>query len=529
MGKVKRLVLIIAATISLVFTPVAAQASFTLLQCDGTGKAVAGTALFNADPANDPAEGRGQCQYANRPAIQHVFSLIICKFVTILNIIMNDMYCGIHYYLINIVAALLTLYITIYGAQILMGSAQLSTRDAVIRMLKVSFIYVFATQSQYGISFIFRFFIGFINDAGYAILKVLQTKITSTGDGVCDFIGLQSNDYMSMYEYLDYLVCHSLIGPASEANTKVQGFMLAMIVTLPPMTMLFQWWIMTTIKTLVRTLVTFLKALAGIAFLTTLSPVFLGFFLFESTTYLFNNWLRYLTAFAVQIVLVVSIVVFWVMTIDQFVGFFNDLSKMIYPYEQVHCIGGVCKPSNGWAVCEGKYTVDTDGFPRAECAPPKRVAKTPDWTGYVRSKDCEKGARAKAFDATPPKCTEDVSVTPKIVTCEPPANEHWQCDNEDLFPPARVVNQGEFLYYIFFHIFTLLLISYCFSVLLEKTSDIARSLSGADFGPKLIPGFGNSLGSAKGFKAPGFAGPGAAPGSSTKNLGLNFHKMVGNR
>jgi type IV secretory pathway VirB6-like protein len=529
MGNLRQWIALLVMAAGLALTPAAAHA-FAPLECDATGRAVAGTSLFNADKAEHIANRRGVCQYEDLPPIQHIFSLVICRFVQILNIIMNDMYCGIHFYLNGIVKALLTLYLTVYGAQILMGTAQLSTRDSIIRMLKLCFVYVFAADSAWGISFIFRFFMGFIHDANMAVMNVLGGRIAPQNDGLCEYLGLDNDDVMSMYSYMDYLVCHSLVGPASEANTRVQGLMLALALTAAPVTLLFQWWVMTTLKTLVRTIVTFLKAFAGVAFLTTISPVFLGFFLFQSTAYLFENWLRYIIAFSVQIVITLSIVVFWILTIDHFVGFFNQLSDVIYPYTPAKTVGADTVPARGWGICPGKFGTDEDGLPTVVCMAPKHSSPTPDTTGYAPPPaTCRNGGHGGAFDANPPECKTDASTTPPTVTCKPPKNPHWYCDAMDVMPPVRIINQGEFLYFVCYHLFTLLLISYCFSVLLEKTSDIARSLSGTSSAPSLVPGFGNNLGNANGFKAPAFAGSDSPIGAATKNLGLDFHKMVSPR
>jgi hypothetical protein len=186
------------------------------------------------------------------------------------------------------------------------------------------------------------------------------------------------------------------------------------------------------------------------------------------------------------------------MTIDQFVAFFEDLSKMIFPYVPVHTVGSVYNPSNGWAVCPGVYDTDTHGMPTAKCRP--------------------------GFDANPPVCAPDSTGT--LVCSTPAAN--WIQDSKELIPPGEIVSQGEFIYFIFFHLISLLLISYCFSILLEKTADLARSLSAAPNDVPLVPGFGGGIGSVNGFKAPGFASSGSA-GAATKNLGENLHKMLGNR
>ena len=481
--------------VALVFTPTAANA-FALLQCDGNGSAIDGTTLFDADTTNHT----GECVYSNQPVVQHVFSTVICNFVIILNQIMDSMYCGMHYYLLGTISALLTLYVTVYGAQILMGTAQLSTRDALTRLLKLSFIYVFATQSAYGISLIFNFFMGFIADASAAVLNSLSDNVGAQSDGVCSFYGLDGSNVMTMYSFLDYLVCHAILGPASTANAKVQGLFLAMIFLLAPMTLMFQWWLMTTIKTMVLTLVAFLKAVAVIAFLVTLSPVFLGFFLFQSTAYIFENWLRYLIAFSVQVVIILAMVVFWVMTINQFVGFFNELSELIYPYDPVEIEGGVFRQATGWAICPPQYSIDATGEPTAACSSGFN-AYAPNW--------CPIHSR----------CTPDEYNN----TLE----RYWR-DQKKLLPPGAIIAQGEFLYYIFYHLITLLLISYAFSVLLNKSDEIATSLAGQSSAPALVPGWGNNIGNANSFKAPSLAK--AQPGDKgASKLATDFHKLVGKR
>jgi hypothetical protein len=54
-------------------------------------------------------------------------------------------------------------------------------------------------------------------------------------------------------------------------------------------------------------------------------------------------------------------------------------------------------------------------------------------------------------------------------------------------------------------------------------------LSGAPSELKLVPGFGNNIGNLNSFKAPAFAGKTSPPGTATKNLGLDFHKLTAKR
>jgi len=59
------------------------------------------------------------------------------QFVVILNIVLGHLYCGLQFSLETTLAALLTLYVAVFGVQILMGTAQLSSGDIMVRLLKM--------------------------------------------------------------------------------------------------------------------------------------------------------------------------------------------------------------------------------------------------------------------------------------------------------------------------------------------------------------------------------------------------------
>src|SRR5438105_195314 len=94
--------LVIVAALSLILMPCPAYAQ--ILSCNA-GAPVAGTQLFQA---NDTAY-TGACVYENQPPLQHLFSHVICRFVIILDQILDQVYCGIQKSIIYTLQVLLTL------------------------------------------------------------------------------------------------------------------------------------------------------------------------------------------------------------------------------------------------------------------------------------------------------------------------------------------------------------------------------------------------------------------------------------
>jgi|GEM_PF-5212693 len=490
---IRQYTFLVAAVVSLIFAPTAAHA-FTLLQCNPADGTVLTGTLFNEDAG---ASG-SSCKYSSEPIIEHVFTQIICNFTIIVNQIMGQMYCGLQFALIDTIKILLIIYVAVYGAQMLIGTAQLNAKDGIIRLIKLGVVWSIASNAAYGISFIFEFFMSFIATASKAVINTLAFAVPVEDDGVCANIPVDGSDLLTLYDFLDYMVCHALVGPAASANTKVLGFFMAMIWTLFPMYTVAVWWFTTTFKTLVRTVIGFLKCLATIAFLVTLSPIFLSFMLFKVTSHLFENWLRFMIAFSVQVIIVFGIIVCWILVVYQFIGFFNDLSDLIFPYVPTNVPGPVYAPANGYAICPPIYGTNGYGEPTAVCP--------------------------SGFDANPPPC-DDMGI------CSAPTNPNWEQHAKALIAPAEVINQAHFLYYVFFHLITLLLITYAFSVLLEKADEIAKSLAGPSNIPTLLPGFGqNGFGNFKSPQTPKMFSAGARDaGKSVGDVASRMGGLAGKR
>lgn len=442
MASLRRAVLLILP-LAFLFCLVPADAKASgLLQCDGAGGVVPDTTFFYAFKEGDD-KGVGLCGFRG---VKHIFSTVLCDFFVVLNDTLSRVYCSMQYLLTNTLRLVLTIYIAVFGIQLLMGVAQLNSRDIVMRLIKVSLVWTFATQSAWGVGLIFFTAVAFISDFSTLVVNALAGSIdfANVGDGSCNPIYFNNGDIMSLFTFLDCLVFSSLVGPLQEGSIKLMGLLIAMLWAFPPLTALALWWLSKTFLAMTRAVINFLMAVAAIAFLVSLSPIFLSFILFQATSQFFENWLRYMIAYAVQVVMVFAILVMWMIIFLQFVHFFTELADIIFPYQPLVEKTSAVTPNNAWSICKPEYGVDVNtGAPTAKC---------PD-----------------GFD---------------------PYNN--PADRDDLQLPIKFVSDDSFLYYVFYHLVSLMIITYAFSVLLDNTPSIAQSIAQPVALPNLVSGMGLS-------------------------------------
>lgn len=367
MSRARSFWLVFIAFIPLVLMPVQAYAAYEQLWCNGP--AVGGGTLYYANI--DTAEGN--CQYQG---INHVFSQVICNFVTVLNKVLDQFYCGMQYALKNTLAILLTIYVTVFGVQLLLGTAQLNSKDVIVRLLKISAVWTFATEASWGVGFVFNFFMSVINEGSSWVVNPIRNIATvdlsiigqSPDTPAANIIpAMNDGDVMPLFGFLDRLVYGAFAGPLSSGNTKIMGFFVAVGLIYTPLSALALWWLWTTFITLVRTMMSFMMCLAAIAFLVALSPIFLSLMLFQATNHFFENWLRYMISYSLQVILVFAIIVLWVVVVSKFIAFFADLADLIFPVSPIMVPGPLYDPLNSWGICPPIYGEALDGSPTAVC------------------------------------------------------------------------------------------------------------------------------------------------------------------
>lgn len=521
MGTIRHSLVVVMALLASFVVPGVAHAADPL-ECTATGEVEPGTSFFDTDKtagplaevtdedeenareaAGDPffgdpgkpaedADGvvgvdKGVCDYTG---IKHIFSQVLCDFLKVLTEILSKVYCGIQYQMIGALRILLSIYVAVFGFQMLMGTAQLNTRDVILRLIKIGLVWSFATKATWGVNIIFMGAVGFINDASYWIINSIEgiqdIDITS---GHCGAIEFSESNTMPLFGFFDCLIYYTFMGTAHLATLKVIGLFGSLMVVYPPLALIAFGWASKTFLTMARSVISLLLALASLAFLVALTPIFLSFMLFKVTMQFFENWLRYMVSYCIQVVMTFAVIVMWILVFTQFLDFFKDLSNLVFEYNHVVEQPGVLTPSKVWAICPAEYTF-TDGVPYATC----------------------KKVDGRDFDPYPGK--DD-------------ANPFWEKSDAKLIPPSMMIKDTKFLYYIFYHLIGLSIITYAFSVVIDQIPKISQSIASPAALPHLFGGFGSQInGSSTGLGADNIRG---SVGSLSRNAAANASKLTGKR
>lgn len=425
--------------LAVMLMPYAGHASgnvFTPLQCEN-GQPVENTRLYDDTT-------QGACQFTG---VEHVFSTIICQFISMVNVIMSKLYCSIQGAMYPVIQAVATVFIVVYGIQMLMGTAQMNGAEFVGRMVKIAIVLWLVTDPVFGvsagISYMFTFFITFMSESTRWVVMVLDR-----GAGLGLNLKYSYNPGITAtFYYIDDWLYNALTGSFSEANGKVVGFFIAMSTVIPSVAMMALYWLISVVKMLIATLLTFLMSVVCVAFLLGLSPIFLCFMLFRITYQYFDQWVRFMASYTLQVMVTFAILTLWMFSLTLFAPFFKELSGVVFPYEKViRPAAGNYNPAQSVGLCPLVVSpsvkakcIDPDFDPR----PPKKKPKD--------GQDASKSAR----------------------------------DFQKIIPPSKVPEMAPFLFYLFYHLISLIVVTYGFANLQKNASQIAKQLGGPSYVPIL--------------------------------------------
>lgn len=375
--------------------------------------------------------------------LQNIFSRIFCDFVVIINQVLGDIFCAIQDTIQDTIGAVITLYIAVFGAQLLMGNVQMTSKEIMVRLLKIAGVWSFITQTYYSIGLAFTFFVQFALWGVKWFWAALDVNPTLTNPN--NITTGTTGSLMDIFQFFDQLIYQAVIGPFTTANSAVIGFFFVMWYLVPSLFGLAAYWLLLNLTILIRAILTFLIAIAALAFLLALSPIFLSFMLFSVTYQFFENWLKFMMSYSLQVLVVFCIVGMWLAAVYAFIGFFDELSAVVFPYNSLWVESAPeSDPVNTWGICPVTFTQDPLLGPKAACTT----------TGF-----------------------------------NPITNP---ADRKAMIPASRIAQQGEFVYYIVFRLITLIIISFAFDALVRQAPYMAKSLAGPEYVPILGQGYGFS-------------------------------------
>lgn len=402
------------------------------LTCDGSG-GVSGGQIYGTTGVCDVAWG-----------LQNLFSRVFCDFVTVVNDVLGKIFCSIQYTMQATVGALFTLYIAIFGAQLLMGTVQLTVKEVMVRFLKIAGVWAFITQTYWAIGLAFNFFVSMAIYGSVWVWDAIHDVAPATTDPYNIDLG-SAGSIMPVFNFFDKAVYDAVIGPFTQANSAVIGFFFAALTAYPPAFLLAAHWLWLNFTIMLRAVITFLVSVSALAFLLALSPIFLSFMLFSSTYQFFENWLKYMMSYSIQVIVVFGCVAMWLASAYIFVGFFNELSGTVFSYNSMWKTGAPeSDPVWTWGICPYDISQDPVLGPTAACTNP----------GF-----------------------NPVGV---------------KADRDQLITMDRIANEGDFIFYLIYRLITLIIIAFAFDALVRQAPYIAKSLAGPEYVPILGQGYGFS-------------------------------------
>ena len=460
-------------TFSLISTSVAAATSaFAITTCNSDGTV--------SNPSTDSSTGFfditkvvNNCSSLDSTKI---FSNIVCNFASIVNQVMGATYCGLQHGLLPMVTVILTIYIAVFGAQVLMGMVAISAGEIMMRSVKVAAVWSFASYGAWGIGLLYKFFIGFtLQGINWMLSSITFCVIKSA----CDTSKPTTTD--TVFSQIDAQLNAVIVGIGSGAGSigglfggkqeLVSFFISGLAVIAAPLFLAAIGLFWMAVKMFAKTVLSFLMGIAAIAFLIALSPIFLTCMLFKVTKKLFDSWISYMVSYSLQPVLSFAILALWLTVTSQFMGFMTDISNVIVLGKgQVQTVGNIGTPYTGLLFCPIEYSTDATNGPSIQC------------TG---------GADKTSFDVA------------------------------QLKQPSTLTNDSKFLYFITYHLVTLMIIGYAFSNILEQASKISQMLAGSQTAMSLsaaASSFGDGVKEIKNMLPRGGGGKGGSLGNMVKKV-----------
>lgn len=336
--------------------------------------------------------------------LDNVFSGLMCQYESIINEILSNVYCGVQSGIATPLAVALSLYVATLGTQVAMGATQLKISDVMIRFFKVALIWTFATQAAFGVGIAYNFFLSFMDEGITWMLRALMPAPGAATTQFCTFHPPQNGlgDQREAFRYVDYLVCSAVTNPLTTNGYKITGFFSALATAIPPLFALFAFFSFKMLQIFLRTMVTYLLALTAIGFMIVLGPIFLSLGLFRTTYRFFDDWLRHLISFTLQVILIFACLSLWLTVIGTLGGFLTTLAGFLKPIDNTLLTGAFRVPWDGWGLCPPFYpplAPDACGSKDGSIILPSQLADYPEWANWILVNLTALTVAVYAFDA----------------------------------------------------------------------------------------------------------------------------------
>lgn len=291
-----------------------------------------------------------------------VFANVVCRVENVFGAMLGLLYCAVSDAILQPLLALFILYVTVYGAMVILGMVPHTFAEATVRILKIGAVAAIALNAEIAIGVGYKFFISMTQVTIQVVFDIFTPDFVENNSAMANMIqggymNSPSNPDMSRRLYvgenwmlnLEYTT-HRIFGFFMNGGIGFLIVMFLLFIFAPPLFFILCYLLISLIKAMATAIVGYLLALLGITFLFTVSPIFVSFALFRTTSGWFDAWLRNLFSYTMQIMVVFVFLMFAVM-ID-IVSFFQSIGTMIRHYEYVFSFGWFFSPFNIFSTCK---------------------------------------------------------------------------------------------------------------------------------------------------------------------------------
>lgn len=459
-----------------------------------------------------------------------VFANVVCRVENLFGTILGLVYCAVQNAIIEPLLALFTLYVTLYGALVILGMVGHSFTEAISRVFKIALVSAIALNADIAIGVGYKFY---ISAAQTTVAIVFDTfdpdsgNLYETNPAMADMIagGYMASPYNEdetkrlrsgehWLEGIDATI-HKIIGFFVQGGIGFVIVMAALFVLMPPMFFIVIYLMLSIIKAFAQAIIGYLLALLGITFLFTVAPIFVSFALFRVTAGWFEVWLKHLAGFTIQLMIVFMFLMFMLMV--DLVTFFQSIGGLIRQYQHVFSFGFIYVPMNVYTLCRvrrdgpdemsgdikyfrfNQYGIMSDqegsryeGFP--QCIPeytlenlppqlsPEQVEQLRETINEIRDDTGE----TPGLDQLP----EGLQVVHQIIDKA----------NQDLkIPFMELITTTDLIFFLLVRFIVVIILTYLLDRFMKKVPHMAAYLAGSSFSGRLGGGE-NEAGEAPGLQ-----------------------------
>jgi len=263
-------------------------------------------------------------------SFDHVFSFLVCNMEHLSSDLMGNMYCGMVTALAPAVAGVVTLAVMFFGIGFTTGVIPATAREFQKFLIKMAFVIAFATQAEYMIGIAYRFL---VEGAREGIAISLSGLYSNSSNATGADVYAQLDKFLGVaMQFATGYVGGKWDGTSNPCKNAIFAAIGIMAIAFPPLFYCALLIIARIAITFFRAIFGYIYAVVAIAFLMTLSPFFLSFYMFQQTRPFFDKWVGYLVSFALQMVLVFAFLTFIIsMKVDNIA---TGLADIVVPVQE---------------------------------------------------------------------------------------------------------------------------------------------------------------------------------------------------